>query len=545
MRKIILNKKRGINNINEDINVKINLTSSLKEIPTDQITNVISADEQFNKERSSSNLYRFIFNITPIFSNVLINNTGDRSYETFNDMTFRDTSFPTDGEAELTYEESVKNNIELIDGWVKYKNPDSEEGKICEYIEMEPSSKELTLVPKNGADNWDVMITYPKNNNYDNYLIKGGILLVTSEEEEFNSEMVTTIYSVINHNLKSGDKVKIKISENIEEIVTVLKVGKLNGDDKEYCFSVNLENELQVESRFIKFNYDREVVYYAREFAKVKTQLGDTLDDYDYDRYNLGFSNSIYEDRNNQIIFNEDIDLSGLEDNLGRPLLEVFLTFIKHDNREVFTNTKSGVDIPFKEEVNGNIKIHDARRITHENSSHDAINENVLISDDVFFGDICEYDPHKLEEIVLADALHGFNSNLRLTTKTIDSITLNPRPEGYMYYPHHRIQLKQLSNYIEEGLKSDINTPSYAVLGSKGKFRWRDIIDVGLSNGVDERLNYPFLNGSHYIEKNINLSLLRQDPFGLYGLRYTAFPNDFLGDELFDDYKINKRDDAC
>lgn len=47
---------------------------------------------------------------------------------------------------------------------------------------------------------------------------------------------------------------------------------------------------------------------------------------------NLAFSNNIYGDPIGQIVFNDDIDINGLKDNLGRDVSELYLTVIKTNN---------------------------------------------------------------------------------------------------------------------------------------------------------------------------------------------------------------------
>jgi hypothetical protein len=48
-----------------------------------------------------------------------------------------------------------------------------------------------------------------------------------------------------------------------------------------------------------------------------------------------------------QFVFNEDIDISELTDNLGRPLTELYLTTIKTDSDSLFSSVSSGIDTPF------------------------------------------------------------------------------------------------------------------------------------------------------------------------------------------------------
>lgn len=76
-----------------------------------------------------------------------------------------------------------------------------------------------------------------------------------------------------------------------------------------------------------------------------------------------------------------------------------------------------------------------------------------------------------------------------------------------------------LDNYRVYRKPSDI--PSYATMqeDGSGRYRWRDIVPNGFeeSDGIIEE--YPFTNGCFYINKQINIFVRRQDPFGLLGLQ--------------------------
>jgi hypothetical protein len=56
--------------------------------------------------------------------------------------------------------------------------------------------------------------------------------------------------------------------------------------------------------------------------------------------------------------------------------------------------------------------------------------------------------------------------------------------------------------YVEQGINID-EIPDYAINLGDGRYLWRDIIDVGVSSGVGKALDYPFLNGCHYIYTKI------------------------------------------
>lgn len=62
--------------------------------------------------------------------------------------------------------------------------------------------------------------------------------------------------------------------------------------------------------------------------------------------------------------------------------------------------------------------------------------------------------------------------------------------------------------------------PGYAEMVSElpGVYRWRDLVQNGFEDSNNIVPEYPFNNGCLYINKDINLFVRRQDPFGDYGL---------------------------
>ena len=100
------------------------------------------------------------------------------------------------------------------------------------------------------------------------------------------------------------------------------------------------------------------------------------------------------------------------------------------------------------------------------------------------------------------------------------------------------------------------NIPEYAFYlpDGKGKYVWRELIkDTELTQDSDI-YNRTYANGAVYINTNINFYVRRQDPFGIYGLKYTnksaGIASDFIVNgvsiELPDiDYKIEENYLVC
>jgi len=221
-----------------------------------------------------------------------------------------------------------------------------------------------------------------------------------------------------------------------------------------------------------------------------------------------------------------------------------------------FSDIKSGIDIPFIGGVSNYLDIPDIRRIhnvaTHPIQSHYPLESNITHSDLIFYGDVVEYNKFLLKEYVLAEVNHRFNTTNRDITiqpslPNSPNFVMGPRPEGYMYKPHHRIEIRRFSSYIERGDSSVVGIPDYATLLNNNQYIWRDLLSLGFNDGgYETALDYPFLNGAHYIHTNILLNVRRQDPFNQYGLYYGNFPRDPFGDRVdLNNYNGKVGENAC
>ena len=81
-----------------------------------------------------------------------------------------------------------------------------------------------------------------------------------------------------------------------------------------------------------------------------------------------------------------------------------------------------------------------------------------------------------------------------------------PQYAGWVYDPLTEYQLQVWSSYIETADPNVLGIPYWAKY-IDGLYFWRDLLSVGYFEDVDQTLgvDYPFLNGSHYINKDKNL----------------------------------------
>lgn len=190
---------------------------------------------------------------------------------------------------------------------------------------------------------------------------------------------------------------------------------------------------------------------YIAENAIDKNRTDTTADimlDFDREQYKLAFSKTIYNDDATQLTFTDNIDVSYLKDNLGRPLTELYVTILKsnrgHDkwykdkkpgddtveyshcfgevssgfdfslikkdanNQNNILSLKSDIgDIKLQNQIDGNCDVYE-NNITNIGLTYDGAtvyNE--------FMGDIAEFCPSTVTETVLEPICHRFNTMQR------------------------------------------------------------------------------------------------------------------------------------
>jgi len=587
--------------VNTDTFLKINVESNERLLPTDEINKIVNAGDRFNVERQRSKYYRILGTINPTISNALFN-LNDPLYADlytwagFNyrdpntlDYRFLDTSFPKDQDvsdsSDLVYSQAINKYLKERDGWFGYYEPDISKPSLCNYFDMEPKRERFSFAPdinpfhssqSNPIKNWELSITYPSDSDTTHSMINGGLLIIESIPAIVATRSMTAFGMPCLHNLSVGDMVKITGTTGYNGEHVVVRTGLDNGDLKPYYFVIDIQptGTTSGNSRIKRMFGGVESQYYFRKFRKIKTRNASVIETDDYEAYTLAFSENVYGDEISQFVFNEDIDVSDLTDNLGRPLSELYLTIIKTDSNGLFGNISSGIETPFIPDLNTsstNIflqdipvinKIHNGGILpfpSHIPFESDITidNNNNIPNNNEFYGDLVEYNINEVKETVLADVSHRFNTLSRETSSSLTYVTslgtnpltttidLGPRQEGYIYKPHHIIKIREFSNYVEQGDQFTEGVPSYAINLGDGRYLWRDILDIGFNQSNGEVIDYPFLNGCHYMYDNYCFSVRRQDPFDNWALYYSKFPADPIGERMTDKFTTNSSEDVC
>jgi hypothetical protein len=423
----ILNSSTSKVASNTDSYFNVNFESQIKLLPPGDINRVVNAGEIFNTERDNSKRYRIITSILPVFSNVLFNITGNKGpnsfsdpnginyntpygYQTFDGFTFKNEPYENDftGSGSLTYKQSLKKHLKEINGWFGFYNPDVTKQGFCEFYDLEPTRFRFDLNSSLQSKNWEITITYPYAKDDTHYLVNGGLLVTSSEAIVMGGVPMVAIGTAVPHNLNPGDTVRLSNmpTQIMNGDYNVIAVGLDNGDSKETFFVVEIDPTNAITGptfttgRMKRLYFGNEVTYYFRKFKKIngfesKSQL--TKDSYEC--YPLAFSQTIYQDQNYQVVFNDDIDVEGLTDNLGRPLSELYLTIIKTKSNNLFTRIISGLDLEnylgnVRTNTNDDLSVSNIRKMHTISTplanfnSHTPLESNVQFNNIDYYGDI-------------------------------------------------------------------------------------------------------------------------------------------------------------
>jgi len=262
-----------------------------------------------------------------------------------------------------------------------------------------------------------------------------------------------------------------------------------------------------------------ECEYYIRIFDKLpnfKFASGDTSTEYElykdnermireyqrreYDFENhisrLAFAQNIYSDEIGEIVFTDDIDISNLHNNLGRPLTDIYLTFIKNNKgyKEWYgydyldrnwqttdigldgvefshafgpvtygietsyesnygtvincinriTNVGNEINTPSGFTVDGYLNDVNEGQFRHYNTEDGRTinvghNEIWYDTDTRFYGDLCCYDVYNAIERPISNVMHRFNTAQRESSISQSSFNDEDAPHYFRHFTYDEI----------------------------------------------------------------------------------------------------------
>ena len=572
----LLSGEKSVLSSNKNAQMDINIESKTRPISENIMSETISQNTQFELERSESNIYRFYGNIKSLVSNVLFNDNLKIYQRDEKDDEGNIIEDRQGNPVKITNSEKTDaNQVIEVDGWFGYFDDDAEtaqeyvsdannyndnKSSLCELIHFSPGPNRLRFDDSDGKQNYMLKITYPYEtddielvNNTSGVSLKDGINIIGTEERVMNERSYTSFRCVINHGLKKGDIVTLYGMGGLSDTQhQVVELGDQINNQRERYFVLDIPvteslNEINVQTTTFKRTKDDVTSnYYVRKYKSLTTDFKD------YDLFPASFAESYFGDEEVAYNFTKDIDVSGLKDNLGRPLSELFLTIVKvdtdtsNDFKDQYWKdlTKNNTNIPtdirdrFWTKIKGGFLTendtsvnYNVRSISSDGGTYPQFHfNNIDESDNEFIGDISEYNSIELSERIIDPIYHRVNTIYReyrkdivnLKTTNDGGFEVDDLREGYIYRPHYRIKIREFASYIETGDESQvIGIPDYATIDYQYEdkngddvnvYKWRDLLDVGFYDETGRGLDYPFKSGAHYMYLDLRFFLQRQDP---------------------------------
>lgn len=552
MKKKILNtENRFTQSPLEDQFIRVNLENVSNQIIESDRNIVVNLDEEFNKEREKSTKYKISGKLNFMFKNSF---SGSSYYNNLKDTLYLDNNLLFRGF--LPYNEfafirndvfkNIPNLINVSGNTVGTYEP--------EFTIDEPNKHQRILGEDAPYHNWGIYLTYNYSKDYNykmTYTLSGytkieGVNILHFDSGDglpctiIDNDNYYKLITPVNHNFSVNDYVIFsKINSLIDTPVPILKIGDENFSSENNVIYINKNdiNGYQLPKlTTIKRCKDKNDV--INSTSKYFVSILKTITDFkEYELTNLSFDKPIFKNeikkikntffgRKNVLIeknrpenlfinFNVDVEINNYRDYNGEIPKKIFLS-------KIFKNGSGYFDYPLKTGFDFNfhdswIDDHFIKEESIENAlNYDVINKNGfifktgtdLVKGSLIWGDFIEENKYDLNEKIISKLNHKltlrselFNHNQTVPVLEFEG-TSPSNPYGYFYSPHTEITIKVLSSYIETGTNIDNLPPNAKYFEKEGVWKWRDLYENGYIDENGDGVDYPFLNGKHYITFN-------------------------------------------
>jgi len=224
--KILLNKEKSVESVNQTSNVQLNLENDNRLLPLSNEQTVIDSYEQFEKERKESTIYRFYGVLNTLASNCLYN-------ENVNIQTVNDGSGSLGqalglGNLGVTINPNdvfaftiPSHSIFVNDGWFGYYEDvdtsdaqiqNDNESSLCQFKTFDPGFDRLLMLDTDGKQNYLIKITYPFDTrdinlvqNNEGISLKDGIQVIEKGTVTINNRNYVYFKTPIDHGLSEDE----------------------------------------------------------------------------------------------------------------------------------------------------------------------------------------------------------------------------------------------------------------------------------------------------------------------------------------------------
>ena len=286
---------------------------------------------------------------------------------------------------------------------------------------------------------------------YDSTTVKKGDIRYTIEYVTENTCCLKDVYVNMDvQYLITSNRTKVYNGEGDERATYYLIDNKyVNIDDNAQDFSfkqvVNggeVDYYVRIFSRLPNWKYcdklvDKHQIYYADKYLLPKYQSIEN--EFENHISQLAFAKNIYGDDMSQIVFTDDIDISYLRDNLGRPLSSIYLTILKNNKGYKEWYGKNGVDIEIRKRKGDKDEdyhieyshcfgmLNCAFRLSKESLPHVGHNNSMQINN---INSSFQYQGLDVEDIQLSTEIYdnAFNEDTVINDSGINDKSLWERP---------------------------------------------------------------------------------------------------------------------
>jgi len=534
-----------------DQELKIGLNQDFKQAVEYDRTKDLNLAELYQKERQKSTIFRPITKITFLFDNVY---SGNCLYTPFKNNLYYTNAL----QDAITFQSNPSNPWK---GYPQYSEFQfiRTDNNVNGYTQG-PGSQIQFVNKSANTYNWSYYLTYAEI-NADRKLFtddqKTGTQFIWQaydgipfiiETNTLYGNNVISFRCPMDHGLEIGEYVKLTINYNGQDTFQVQSLGNQNSGSESYIFNITnigfvgttfSNNTTGTFKRIINISdtIGTESKYYIR-VHKVLAQVEDSV------LVNAGFEKNIYGKKvkyeksvltpNNQnrpsvkqgndvytLSYNVDINISGLRDNLNRPVTQLFTSFAWKGylgwTLSNISQLKDGYKFNLPLINNKPNSWWDTNTI-FSNSSFTKNNytvngqqfyyvDNLKVGDQIT-GDYCEFNDYTQIERVVSENYHKFTFNYSYFYG--DSFGALTNQLGYYYRAHFPTTIKVFSRTLsEEPFTNILSVPDYSsYLSFTNSFVWRDIYDYGYIDSEGFGVDYPFLNGAHYPKNEIIFRLI-------------------------------------
>ena len=577
---IVLGSLRYKSAIDTDILLNPTLQQKEKELLETNRNSAISLNQIFDNERQQSSNFRFTFNVKFLYENDLvgqINLENQGGYGPF------------------------LNNLYYVNN---VYNPSWYSGypQCFEFdlIRNDINNQHIDFVTKSATTyNWNYFLSYGFENEQTTTLkyidttnditwVVGNGIPVFISRGEINGTNVIQFRCFVKHGLNEGEFFMLNGLSNLNEFIfppisgtniyEVYSLGTGEYSPEEYVFNIIdigyqqfFTTQTALFKRVLDPNNLSETTskYYVRK-NKILTNLEDLNLIYNGYQINSFKENKKYEFsaltpnnvsrisiRNSNKTYNitnaNDLNISGLIDNNGKPVSEIFLTFVHKGYMGWFNypnvslppqtqmtpsalkkgwyfNITNNIINNFWEDTNTLSDTDIETRWYGKDTNNDFVDDKfffynkTLEKGNIIDGDICEYNDFEQKERIVSEHYHKMKYNKNLFNVNLNETLDNNNLPGYYYQVHFPCKIKAFSPYIETGTNNSstffesftnysgytaVDIPPYSFYSTfMQEWRWRDIYTYGYVDAEGIGVNFPFLNKTHYPYNSIFFRLI-------------------------------------